>query len=186
MNMYSIHHLSRLVEKTFGSEVKSPKDFNRLSESIFERTGVLISATTLKRIWGYLSEPVTPRLSTLDVLARYLGWKDWTEFQQNENPGIESGMVGSEHIDVLRQLKWGEVIRLVWQPSRVCDVKYVGAGKFQVIRAEGTKLSVGDTFTCHLIVDSEPLYLDNLVHNGIPSATYVCGRHHGIRFLRKP
>ncbi len=182
--MESINHLRRLVEESFGSEVKSPKGFIQLSESIFGRTGVLMSPTTLKRIWGYLSEPVTPRQSTLDTLARYIGWNNWTEFQQNEKPGIESGMVSSEHIDVLRQLKWGEVIRLMWQPSRVCDVKYIGAGKFQVIRAEGTKLSVGDTFTCHLIVDSEPLYLDNLIHNGTPSATYVCGRHHGIHFLR--
>lgn len=184
--MEGIDRLCRLVEESFGSEVKSPKAFNSIAGSIFERTGVLISATTLKRIWGYLSEPVTPRQTTLDVLARYIGWSNWIEFQQNEKPGIESGIVSSEHIDVLRQLKWGEVIRLLWPPSRVCDIKYIGAGKFQVIKAEGTKLSVGDTFTCHLIVDSEPLYLDNLIHNGTPSATYVCGRHHGIRFLRKP
>ncbi len=182
--MEAIDRLRRLVEESFGNEVKSPKGFNRLSESIFERTGVLLSATTLKRIWGYLSEPVTPRQSTLDTLARYIGWGNWTEFQQNQKSEIESGMVAAEHIDVLRQLKWGEVIRLVWQPSRVCDVKYIGAGKFQIVKAEGTKLSVSDTFTCHLIVDSEPLYLDNLVHNGIPSSTYVCGRHHGIHFLK--
>ncbi len=182
--MYSIDHLRRLVEESFGREVKSPKGFIQLSESIFERTGILMSPTTLKRIWGYLSEPVTPRPSTLDTLARYIGWGSWNEFQQNEKSGIDSGMVGSKHIDVLHQLKWGEMIRLTWQPSRVCDIKYIGAGKFRIVKAEGTKLSVGDTFTCHLIVDSEPLYLDNLIHNGTPSATYVCGRHHGIHFHR--
>ncbi len=182
--MVSINRLCCRVEESFGREVKSPKDFTQLSESIFWRTGILMSPTTLKRIWGYLSEPVTPRQATLDTLARYVGWNNWTEFQQNDNPGIDSGMVSSEHIDVLRQLKWGEVVRLMWQPSRVCDVKYIGAGKFQIMKAQGTKLSAGDTFTCHIIVDSEPLYLDNLLHNGIPSATYVCGRHHGIHFLR--
>ncbi len=182
--MYSIDNLRRLVEESFGSEVKSPKGFTQLSESIFDRTGMLISATTLKRIWGYLSEPVTPRQATLDVLARYIGWKSWLEFQQNSKPGIDSGMVASEHIDVLRELKWGDIVRLTWQPSRVCDVKYIGAGKFKIIKAEGTKLSVGDTFTCNLIVDSEPLYLNNLIHDGSPAATYVCGRHYGIHFLR--
>ncbi len=85
--MESINHLRRLVEESFGSEVKSPKGFIQLSESIFGRTGVLMSPTTLKRIWGYLSEPVTPRQSTLDTLARYLGWNNWSEFQQNEKTG---------------------------------------------------------------------------------------------------
>lgn len=35
-------------------------------------------------MWGYLTEPVTPRKTTLDVLAQYVGYKDWNAFTQKE------------------------------------------------------------------------------------------------------
>lgn len=70
-----IHYLIRRVETSFGKAVVTARHFDELRESINVRTGVLLSATTLKRLWGYLDEPVEPRQHTLDVLCRYAGWK---------------------------------------------------------------------------------------------------------------
>ena len=74
--------LRRKVEETFGQEIKTPKDFENLSLAVSDYTKDYISATTLKRMWGYLTEPVTPRKATLDVLAKYVGYKDWATFTQ--------------------------------------------------------------------------------------------------------
>ncbi|MBR5728954.1 MAG: hypothetical protein IKX61_01925 [Prevotella sp.] len=60
--------------------MKTPKDFEFLSECIFEKFHEKISPTTLKRIWGYLSESTTPRTSTLDILSKFVGYANWKEF----------------------------------------------------------------------------------------------------------
>ena len=75
-----IAQLRQKVEETFGQEIKTPKDFENLSLAVSDCTKDYISATTLKRMWGYLTEPVTPRRTTLDVLAQYVGYKDWAAF----------------------------------------------------------------------------------------------------------
>lgn len=84
-----ITQLRRKVEETFGQEIKTPKDFENLSLAVSDCTKDYISATTFKRMWGYLTEPVTPRKATLDVLAKYVGYKDWAAFTQ-EGPDTPS------------------------------------------------------------------------------------------------
>ena len=79
-----IAQLRQKVEETFGQEIKTPKDFENLSQAVSDSTKTYISATTFKRMWGYLTEPVTPRKTTLDVLAQYVGYKDWNAFTQKE------------------------------------------------------------------------------------------------------
>lgn len=79
-----IAQLRQKVEETFGQEIKTPKDFENLSQAVSDSTKTYISATTFKRMWGYLTEPVTPRKTTLDVLSQYVGYKDWNAFTQKE------------------------------------------------------------------------------------------------------
>lgn len=59
--------------------MKTPKDFDFLSEQIFERQHETVSASTLKRIWGYLPGR-TPRQSSLDILSRFAGHTNWEAF----------------------------------------------------------------------------------------------------------
>ena len=84
------NHISRLrgaMETKAGRQMHTPKDFDFLSESIFEELHQKVSATTLKRLWGYLQESSAPRISTLDLLAQYVGYVDWESFcQQDEKP----------------------------------------------------------------------------------------------------
>jgi hypothetical protein len=58
-------------------------DFEKLSSAIEEKTGVLLSITTLKRIWGKIKYDSSPTLTTLNTLARFLDQEDWRSFTQN-------------------------------------------------------------------------------------------------------
>ena len=176
--------LCRQVEETFGHEVTTPSRFEALADSIFKRTGVVLSPTTLKRLWGYLDEPVTPRRSTLDALARYTGWAGFEAFRRGERPEIESGNVGAASIRAGRDVAPGERVRLFWAPDRVCVIEYDGGLRWHVTGSEGTRLAPGDTFSCGLIVEGEPLYLDDLRHGSQKPGVYVCGRRSGVRFIR--
>lgn len=179
-----IAQLCRRVEETFGSQVSTPSKFEALSTMIFKRSGILLSTTTLKRLWGYLNEPVVPRTSTLNALARFCGWIDFEHFCSGANATVESGPIGAPVISADKNIFCGQRVRLFWAPSRMCLIEYKGNNHWQVIEAEGTRLTHGDTFDCAMIIGGEPLYLDNLSHDGQRPGTYVCGRRTGVTFVR--
>ncbi len=179
-----IWSLCRRVEETFGMKATTPSHFEQLAGLIFERTGELLSPTTLKRLWGYINESTVPRKSTLNILASSCGWRGFDEFVKGNTPEIESGFVGARVLNAEKELQPGEIVRVMWQPARVCVIKYLGKSNWVVVSSEGTRLSAGDTFTCPMIIAGEPLYLDNVSHDGSRPGVYVCGRNHGITFAR--
>ena len=73
--------LKQEVERTFGRKLKEARDFEELSHLLLSHTRERLSPTTLKRFWGYLkNEKVQTRPHTLDVLARFVGYKDYEDF----------------------------------------------------------------------------------------------------------
>ena len=176
------------VEAALKKKLCTPKDFEYLRERIYARLHTLVSRTTLMRLWGYIEKDVTPRKGTLDILSKFLGYKDWESFQENTMLPKEqqSSPVMSRNLSVNTDLCIGEKLRLTWQPGRVCDVEYLGNLSFRVIASENTRIQPGDTFQCSLIIEGEPLYLDNLRKgDGSSSAetiAYVCGKKTGVNF----
>lgn len=58
-------------------------DFEKLSQLIFTETGVRLSITTLKRVWGRVKYDSSPNMATLDALAGFTGFDDWRKFKQH-------------------------------------------------------------------------------------------------------
>ncbi len=171
------------IENALNRQMQTPKDFEFLRERIYARLHVLVSRTTLMRIWGYIEKDVQPRVSTLNILSQFLGYKDWGSFQENAKLPKEqqSSPIMSRKLSV-SELKRGDLLRLIWQPERICDIEYLGELNFRVVASEKTRLHAGDTFQCSLIVEGEPLYIDNLKQgDSIPTA-YVCGKKSGVYF----
>ncbi|MBQ7570714.1 MAG: hypothetical protein IJT19_00560 [Bacteroidaceae bacterium] len=84
--------LCRAVEQHLHREMHTPADFDYLSEQILSKTGSSVSSATLMRLWGYRPS-VTVRVSTLDILARFIGYNDYTHFrtenpEEEENPAL--------------------------------------------------------------------------------------------------
>lgn len=59
-------------------------DFEKLSEIILEETGVRLSVTTLKRVWGKVKYTSKPTSTTLDTLAAFNGFQSWREYAHRE------------------------------------------------------------------------------------------------------
>ena len=93
----ALAQLRKLIETTVDRKMKTPKDFDFLAEQIFEKIHETVSPTTLKRIWGYLSEPSTPRLSTLDLLAQFVDYKDWEAFCLQDSSPIAPAPTPMKH-----------------------------------------------------------------------------------------
>lgn len=82
-NQYYIEKCKELIEKklAWGNSASwQSQDFQNLSNLIFEETNVLLSASTLKRIWGKIQYNGTPNLSTLDSLANFANFSTWRAF----------------------------------------------------------------------------------------------------------
>jgi len=176
--------LCKDIEAALSRQMQTPKDFEFLRERIYARLHVLVSRTTLMRVWGYLDENVTPRPYTLDILSEFLGYSGWDDYQQHALMPKEqqSSPVLNRRLSVTQTLARGNRLRLSWQPDRACDVEYLGELSFRVVSSVNTRLREGDTFQCSLIVEGEPLYLDQLVQGDRPAIAYVCGKKSGVRF----
>ncbi|HEY2348718.1 MAG TPA: hypothetical protein VGH64_06865 [Puia sp.] len=77
----------QLIEEKLGwggSELWTNHDFDQLSEKIYEVTGVALSQTTLKRIWGKVKYDSAPTITTLNTLASFTGFENWRDFRQKQ------------------------------------------------------------------------------------------------------
>lgn len=176
--------LCERIEKQVGRSIRTPRDFDYLSMRILDDVKMYVSPSTLKRLWGYVGQNgSTPRISTLNILTRFVGYADWQTFSENSSAGgvAESDFVLNEHIYV-SSLQAGCHIRLQWKPDRVVTVRFEGHDMFTVVESVNSKLSAGDTFHIGQIIEGEPLYLRCLVHEGGAPTNYVCGREGGVSY----
>jgi hypothetical protein len=71
------------VEAKFGRKISYQKDCKSLSESIYEHTSQVISPSTLRRVFGFLSTNSNPSRVTLDILSEYCGFHNWDNFRDS-------------------------------------------------------------------------------------------------------
>ena len=87
-------HIERLkasAKQKVGRQMHTPKDFDYLRDCIYEECHEMVSLSTLKRLWGYDRYEGTPRVSSLNPIARYVGFRDWDDFlhDQSDSDGQE-------------------------------------------------------------------------------------------------
>lgn len=174
--------LKKEVERVWGCQLKEARDFEQLSQILLSHVRERLSPTTLKRMWGYLKhEEVQTRSHTLDVLSRFVGYRNYEDFcaHTDQLEEVQSGIKVEEKIATER-LRPRQRLIITWRPDRRIVVVHKGNGLFEIMEAENTKLNVGDTFRCHLMIQHEPLYLDDVVHQGQPAMVYVAGQRDGV------
>lgn len=70
-------------------------DFEKLSDEIFDATGISLSISTLKRLFGKVSYNNLPSVYTLNTLARFVGFEDWNAFKRREVINAAQGATGA-------------------------------------------------------------------------------------------
>jgi hypothetical protein len=183
-NETEILHLREMVEASVARKMKTPADFQFLTGVIQERCKETLGVTTLKRIWGYVDGYDTTRYSTLSILARCVGFRDWDDFLANharsgesENPVLGRSL----HPDDIPQ---EGLVRIAWSPDRRVLLRHLGDEHFLVIESENSKLKPGDSFHCSCFILGEPLYLDNFVRDNNAPTLFVVGNKGGLTEAR--
>lgn len=77
---HQFESLLRHIELAIGHRPNAPRGFKWLSQAISQGAHEKISATTLKRLWGYDKSGNKPYRHTLDLLARFLRYRDFDAF----------------------------------------------------------------------------------------------------------
>lgn len=178
-NSPEIVELRKCIEENMKRKMRTPNDFVFLSGAVFDRVRETISPTTLKRLWGYIDGADQTRNSTLDILSRFLGYRNWDEFVEKTGMESNSDEVLSPHIKAV-DLQVGDCVKVSWMPNRRCTFRYLGEEQFIVEEAENSKLKVGNTFYCSLFILGEPLYLSRLVQGKNPPVDFVVGNRDGL------
>src|SRR5690554_1863058 len=80
-----IQKLKDSIESKFGNKIAYQKDCKALSNRIFNDTSQVISPSTLRRFFGFLSTNSNPSNATLDILSIYCGYSDWEEYKSKNS-----------------------------------------------------------------------------------------------------
>ena len=174
------------VEERIGGKPYSHGDFTKLSEAVFEGRKEMISSTTLKRLWGYLRhESPSPQTRTLNVLATFVGFKDWQDYcEYLDSKNDYSSEFVKHHAQNSLLMAPGEHIRICWYPGRTLVLRHEGDGDlFTVVSSENSKLEPGMTLHCDTFTAKEMLLLKNVKGGSLTeSCDYICGKIGGIEY----
>mgnify|MGYP007115354989 CR=1 FL=1 len=178
--------LCRDIEQHFGQQLQSPADFQLLLQQIWEKQHAVLSLSTIKRLWGYVASNGTPRLSTLNTMAQFLGFADWNAYlvALEQRGGSESTMFTGEGIQTA-DLQAGDRIAVAWQPNRQCTFRYLGDNQFVVENSKNAKLQQGATFSAARFMIGQPMYLDNILLADGTHTSYVAGKRNGLTSVTK-
>lgn len=183
--MPELAYLLTEVERKYGRRIATTTDFESLSVVIEHQIGELISSSTLKRLWGYVSLNPTPRIATLDVLSRFVGHRDFKTFCNHlKESDIYSSTFFTSKCQTVAELKPGTIVHIGWAPNRLVRLNYVGDHLFEVLASENSQLMPGDRFELSDIIVGYPLYISRILRDGTYTPSYVAGQIDGINLLK--
>lgn len=185
MNLYpEIQELLKRVENQFGEDLRTPGDFYSLTRAIYQNLKVSISLSTLKRLWGYVPYTSKPRLTTLNILSRYIAYRDFSAFCEalQEEDITQSEFISRPHIEVA-ELASGMKLEVAWEPNRYLLLTYLGNTRFQVVEARNSKILPGDEFCATQFIRDLPLFLTDFKRGGQKGKMFLAGKKGGLILL---
>ena len=176
-------HIIQLLKEKSGNELRLPSDCEFMSLDIESKTGVRIGATTLKRLLGFAQDERMPHTSTLDAIARYLGYAHWEELAQIEDKG-NSGFDRSDEEIRSVDLQRGAFVEITYLPDRIVRMQYFGDQIFGVIGSVNSKLQENDKVEIQSSVLNHPLLVLNVWRDGESLGQFTAGRVSGLSSIK--
>lgn len=175
--------LRQAVEDKVSFTVSTSRGFELLSEAISGSGAGYLSASTLKRIWGYVRDTPRKHTSTLDVLARFVGFNGGiAEFLLHCDAltEAESGYSPARTLD-MGLLAGGSLVMVSWMPDREIVLRREeDGGLFEIVGSLNSKLKVGMRVRAGRIVEGSPLVLDLVFDDERAPLVYEAGKVHGV------
>ena len=177
-------NIIQLLSRQCGHPISIPADCEFLALDIQSKTGVRLGATTLKRLVGFADDERQPHESTLNVIARYLGYKDWQQLSLEDAKG-NSGFDACDEEIRSADLQASDRVEIHYLPDREVMFEYLGCCHYQVVASKNSKLKVGDVATVQNFILHHPLFVSAVVRDGAELGPFTAGRVSGLSYLKK-
>lgn len=180
--MANENEILRLIREKVGLEMMRSADFDVLAQAIQDKTGETLGVNTLKRLFGFKTERVAPRLSTMDIIARYLDSADYESLMKTVGEDADiSVFVPIDSLEV-RSLEKGARIRVSYDPDRVFILAYDGDFTFIVDSAEGSRnIRCGDLLTITQLAVGHRFLASHVVRDGEDLGAYESAKFRGLK-----
>lgn len=168
------------IETKLGMEIKYPQQCEIVAQAIEDETGQTLGLSTVKRMFGFVNENRIPRHATMDILSRFLGYKDAKLLAKDMNSDAEiSDFTWLESVEP-ENLKEGTQLQITYDPQRLLILTYIGDNKFIVNESKRSKLEKGDTLEIHQLVVKHELLVNNVWRNGQNLGSYTGAKQGGL------
>lgn len=181
-----IDKLRSEVENYVSRRLSTVADFNYLSDILNSSGFGYVSATTLKRVWGYINDTggdYSPGNYTLRALCNLIGFRDIVEFEKSSDT-IQSREYSGNFIES-QSLPEGVEVEVNWSPNRRCVLRHLKATLFEVVVSEFSRLRKDDIVECGCFTQNAPLYFTRVFRKGMSPRTYIAGTSSGITYIVK-
>ena len=171
-------YIQKLIRERLGCALSRPSEFEALALDVETATGEHIGVNTLKRLFGLLSE-VTPTETTLNVVARYLGYGSWRLLKKavdDKNSVIDDDTSAVYPSD----LPEGTRITVCYEPHRKLLLVVEADGLCRVEEISGGKLQVGDLLDVSAVFPAQPFHAKRLLRDGQDLGSYTGGIEGGV------
>lgn len=173
--------LRRLKDKV-GLDMAKSSDFDILSQSIIDSTSENLSVNTLKRLFGFKTDKVVPRVSTMDIIAQYLGYADYGSLIKDLGEDADISLFTPIDCLEVQELEKGTQIRVAYDPNRVFFLTYLGDFRFIVNEVEGSKnIRKGDLLTITQLAVGHRFVVAHVVRDGEDLGAYESAKFKGLK-----
>lgn len=183
--MSHINEIIKRVKETVGLNMTKSTDYEVLSQAIKDKTGEKLGINTLKRMFGFNTERVVPRRSTMDIIALYLGCDDSDALMVMISDDADiSCFMPIETLEV-QALSPGAKVMITYSPNRVINMLYKGNFIFEVTEMEGSRhLMPGDQLTITQLAVGHRLVATHVNRQGKDLGTYEAAKYKGLKSVK--
>ena len=131
-----------------------------------------------------MSLNTVPRKTTLDILSRFIGNRDYETFRisLSNDPQFSSRFFSAKTVTT-SELKAGDRLRIGWPANRIVTLNYLGDDLFEVDTSVNASLVKGDRFRQVSFMKGYPLYLSRILRDGDYTPAYVAGMNSGLNLI---
>ena len=174
-------YIIELLREKSGHEIRLSRDCELLALDVESVTGEHIGVNTMKRLLGFIDDERTPRTSTLDVIAHYLGYANWDDLRLIDENSSNSAFDDRDEY-LACYLEKGQRVIVSYPPNRKLTIENLGDNHFRVVGSKNSKLLKGDMLTLTHIVRHYPLLVSEVTRDGQSLGAFTAGKAQGIDF----
>lgn len=169
------------IEGRYRQKIRYARQCDSLAAHISEVCKCPISASTLKRLWGFIKKEreTRPREWTLDLLSQYCGYETWSDLQHELAGNIQKKKNRIESVNCAL-LKPGTTLQVRFGRFVFIELYCEGKGYFLVTGANKATLCINDRVEIENIKLDRPVLIRKLIRNGTTSTDLIIGDLTGV------